>query len=227
MIMGLFFEGRNENSIENNENGGIGGIGSISSVGSEDSADSADEELAEQKASDGDDYYDGSTIRDVFKNYDKVRKGEGYYPIHFVETRKYLQQVRDQKRHIQLLEERIQYRRDAGLDTSWHEEELEQSRKKLIFTIAEVSEEISKVKDVNQEVVMTRRYIDLMSWDEIAQTADLKMRTVQKCHGHALPCMQEILLADGLIVLNDAADAADDADAGDADDKSGKKRRMI
>ena len=173
---------------------------------SADAADAAGEEQAEQRGTGEDDHYDGSTIRDVFGNYDKVRRGEGYYPIHFVETRKYLQQVRDQKRHIQLLENRIQYRRDAGLDTSWHEEELEKSRKQLTLTIAEDAEEISKLKDVNQEVVLTKRYIDLMTWDEVAETADLKMRTVQKCHGHALPCMQEILLSDGLIELAEDQD---------------------
>lgn len=147
--------------------------------------------------------YDGSVMSDVFENYDEVRKGNGYAPLHFVETRKYLQRIRDQRRQIQLLENRIKYRKDAGLDTSWHEEELENSRKKLKLIIAEVAEEISKLEDINQEVVMTKRYIEGMTWDEVAESADFKMRTVQKCHGRALPRMEEILLEDGLIELEE------------------------
>lgn len=154
--------------------------------------------------------YDGGTLSDVFDNYENVRQGKAYAPVHFVETRKYLQQVRDQKRHIQLLENRIKYRKDAGLDTSWHEEDLEQARKELKLTIAEVAEEISKLDDINQEVVMTKRYIDVMTWDEVAMSADLKMRTVQKCHGHALPRLEEILLNDGLIDLDEQNDGQED-----------------
>ena len=158
------------------------------------------------------DGYDGGAMSDVFENYEDVRRGKGYAPVHFVATRKYLQQVRDQKRHIQLLENRIKYRKDAGLDTSWHEEDLVQAQKELKLTIAEVAEEISKLDDINQEVVMTKRYIEVMSWDDVAETADLKMRTVQKCHGRALPRMEEILLADGLIELDDADNSEDDED---------------
>ena len=158
------------------------------------------------------DGYDGGTMSDVFENYEDVRRGKGYAPVHFVATRKYLQQVRDQKRHIQLLENRIKYRKDAGLDTSWHEEDLAQAQKELKLTIAEVAEEISKLDDINQEVVMTKRYIEVMSWDDVAETADLKMCTVQKCHGRALPRMEEILLADGLIELDDTDNSEDDED---------------
>lgn len=158
------------------------------------------------------DGYDGGTMSDVFENYEDIRRGKGYAPVHFVATRKYLQQVRDQKRHIQLLENRIKYRKDAGLDTSWHEEDLAQAQKELKLTIAEVAEEISKLDDINQEVVMTKRYIEVMSWDDVAETADLKMRTVQKCHGRALPRMEEILLADGLIEMDDADNSEDDED---------------
>ena len=158
------------------------------------------------------DGYDGGTMSDVFENYEDIRRGKGYAPVHFVATRKYLQQVRDQKRHIQLLENRIKYRKDAGLDTSWHEEDLAQAQKELKLTIAEVAEEISKLDDINQEVVMTKRYIEVMSWDDVAETADLKMRTVQKCHGRALPRMEEILLADGLIELDNTDNSEDDED---------------
>ena len=48
---------------------------------------------------------------------------------------------------------------------------------------------------------MVKRYIDALSWSEIAETLDIKMRTVQKFHGRALPRMQSILLEDGLVEL--------------------------
>ena len=149
---------------------------------------------------------DGSGSECTSEVSEDVNKVAGYVPIHFLETRKYLQQVRDLKRSIRLMENRIGYRRDAGYDTTWHEQQLEFLQTQLKITTADVAEEISKLGDVNQEVVMTKRYIDVMSWDEIAETSDLKMRTVQKCHGHALPVMEQILLEDGLITLEDRED---------------------
>ena len=165
---------------------------------------SADEFAADTAQEDNSEHYDGSGMKDVFKNYEDARSGGLYVPIHFVETRKYLQQVRDQKRRIELLEKRIGYRRDAGLYTESQENELDLAKEQLKKIIAEVADEISKVGDVNQEVVLTKRYIDIMSWDEVAMSADLKMYTVQRCHGKALPKMEEILLTDGLIALEEA-----------------------
>ena len=186
--MGFFF-GKNDDETE-------------SKFELEHQAPAEDSQVTADACSDGG--YDGSAMSDVFENYDEVRKGNGYAPLHFVETRKYLQRIRDQRRQTQLLENRIQYRKDADLDTSWHEEELEDSRKKLKLIIAEVVDEISKLEDINQEVVMTKRYIEGMTWDEVAESADFKMRTVQKCHGRALPRMEEILLEDGLIELEES-----------------------
>ena len=83
---------------------------------------------------------------------------------------------------------------------------------KLKRVTAEVAEEISKLYNVNLEMVMVKRYIDTLSWDAIAKTLDLKMRTVLKFHGKALPRMRRILLADGLVEL--AVEAKADADVG-------------
>lgn len=148
-------------------------------------------------------HYDGSGMTDVYENYNSVRRDAhgDYVPVHFVETRKYLQKVRDLKRHIELLENRISYRIDAGLDVEKHESELEELKQGLKAAIADVSEQIGKLHDINQQVVMTKRYIDMMSWEEIAESADFKMRTVQKLHGRTLPRMEQILLDDGLIEL--------------------------
>ena len=105
-----------------------------------------------------------------------------------------------------MIKSRIQYRKEAGLDTSEAEQELAVVQDKLKRVTAEVAEEISKLYNVNLEMVMVKRYIDTRSWDAIAKTLDLKMRTVLKFHGKALPRMRRILLADGLVELAVEAD---------------------
>ena len=144
-------------------------------------------------------HYDGATLKDVY--------GAAYRPegnkARYIETRVYLQQVRDEKHREDLIKKRIQYRKEAGLDTTEAEQELAAVQDKLKRVTAEVAEEISKLYNVNLEMVMFRRYIDTLSWDEIAKTLDLKMRTVLKFHGKALPRMRRILLTDGLVELAD------------------------
>lgn len=145
-----------------------------------------------------------------------MHDGAAYRPegnkARYIETRVYLQQVRDEKHRVDLIKSRIQYRKEAGLDTSEAEQELAVVQDKLKRVTAEVAEEISKLYNVNLEMVMVKRYIDTLSWDAIAKTLDLKMRTVLKFHGKALPRMRRILLADGLVEL--AVEAkADDAGA--------------
>lgn len=152
-------------------------------------------------------HYDGVMLQDVYG--DEYRP-EGNKP-HFIETREFLQQVRDQKRRVNLIESRIQYRKEAGLDTSEAEQELSAAQEKLKRVTAEVAEEISKLYNVNLEMVMVKRYIETLSWDEVAKTLDIKMRTVQKFHGRALPRLQRILLRDGMVQL--AVEAKADTDA--------------
>ena len=153
-------------------------------------------------------HYDGETLKDVY--------GAAYRPegnkARYIETRVYLQQVRDEKHRVDLIQKRIQYRKEAGLDTSEAEQELAVVQDKLKRVTAAVAEEISKLYNVNLEMVMVKRYIDTLSWDDIAKTLDLKMRTVLKFHGNALPRMRRILLADGLVEL--AVEAKADSDVG-------------
>ena len=91
---------------------------------------------------------------------------------------------------------------------------------KLKRVTAEVAEEISKLYNVNLEMVMVKRYIETLSWDDIAKTLDLKMRTVLKFHGKALPRMRRILLTDGLVELADKSGAESGAED-EADDGTG------
>ena len=96
------------------------------------------------------------------------------------------------------------------MDTTEAEQELAVVQDKLKRVTAEVAEEISKLYNVNLEMVMVKRYIDTLSWDEVAKSLDIKMRTVLKFHGKALPRMRRILLADGLVELAVEAKADDD-----------------
>ena len=163
-------------------------------------------------------HYDGATLKDVY--------GAAYRPegnkARYIETRVYLQQVRDEKHRVDLIQKRIQYRKEAGLDTSEAEQELAVVQDKLKRVTAAVAEEISKLYNVNLEMVMVKRYIDTLSWDAIAKTLDLKMRTVLKFHGKALPHMRRILLADGLVELADKSGAESDAKSEAGDGTGGK-----
>ena len=119
----------------------------------------------------------------------------------FYETRTYLRQIRDSKHHIKLLEYRKGYRWNANLDTKKIEDEIDSEEAKVVGLRVEISDEISKLKDARQEWVMTRRYVDCLSWEQIALDMDVTVRTVQKLHGKALPLMEIILIEDGKIVV--------------------------
>ena len=164
--------------------------------------DYANEAVDSMKAAMDTDGYDGKSVDEALGG------SRTFTPVHFIETRKYLQQVRDGRRRIELLESRVKYRENAGLPTNYLLEEMDDARQSLNASIAEVAEEISKLHDVGQEMVLTRRYIDCLTWDQVAVALDMKMRTVQKLHGHALPMLEKILLDDGRVEIEEETDSA-------------------
>lgn len=131
--------------------------------------------------------------------------------------------MRDEKRRVDLLKNRMQYRKEAGLETGDVEQELAAALDNLKLATAEVAEEISKLGDVDLEMVLAKRYIDTLSWDEVAKTLDIKMRTVQRLHGRALPRMQRVLLQDGLVELEDEGGLSCDSDDSEDPDTAGAK----
>ena len=135
--------------------------------------------------------------------------GENYrvdvFKPHFMETRLFLQRVRDDKHRISLLKDRIAFRKKCSLDTAYLEAELAEKEKQLALDATEVFDEISKLNDVSLEMVMAGRYVDALAWVEIAEKLDIQIRTVHRMHGKALPRMQTILLDDGLIEIIAAA----------------------
>ena len=122
----------------------------------------------------------------------------------FCETRMYLHQIKDCKHRIKLLGDRKDYRESANLDASRIEDKISAEKVKMIDLRVEISDEISKLNEVRLEWVMVKRYVDCLSWEEIAVEIDTKVRTVQKLHGRALPLMKDILVADGKITEDDS-----------------------
>ena len=58
-----------------------------------------------------------------------------------------------------------------------------------------VSDLCAGLEDVNQQSVITRRYISGQSWEKIALDMDMSVRSVQKLHGRALPLLDALLKA--------------------------------
>ncbi len=116
-----------------------------------------------------------------------------------VATRLFLQQVRECRRSIELLERRKKYRISAGLSADDLEIEQNAAKEKLSALTVTIADEISKIGNTSQEMVLAMRYIDLKSWDEIAETMDMRVRTVLKFHGYGLVHLRDVLTEDGII----------------------------
>ena len=128
----------------------------------------------------------------------------------FPETRDYLNQIKNCRQRIELLEKRQSYRSSVNMDINDIGIEITEEEQKLARLRAEVSDEISKLDNVRQEMVMNSRYVDGMSWEKIAADMGNTIRSVQSIHGRALPAMEEVLVADGKIELSgDSGDSKD------------------
>lgn len=139
----------------------------------------------------------GSTENNTMTTY---AGGAQHYP-NFKETKAYLRKVKDARYRIELLENRIKFRGEVLKKSDDLEKQLSAENLYLAEAMSDVADEISKLRNVTQELVMTKRYIDGMSWFEIAEAMDVSERVVQKIHGRALPEMESILLDDGLITI--------------------------
>ena len=130
---------------------------------------------------------------------DAKRCEASYRITNFLETRKYLQQVKGCRERLELLGTRKSYHWVTNQDTESLEKLIEEAQQRQLEFSAEIADEISKLEDVKQEMVLTLRYIEGLTWEEIADEMDLSVRTVQKLHGRGLPGMEKILVADGKI----------------------------
>jgi DNA-directed RNA polymerase specialized sigma24 family protein len=137
----------------------------------------------------------------------------------FKAVKDYLFQVKDAKRKVSLIEGRIEFREESmgahGVSYSEHvsnnhdfsgsvventvaaldelQRELVEAEQAYADAKVAVSDLIARLEDVNQQSVVTRRYIHGHSWEKIALDMDMSVRNVQKIHGRALPLLDEIL----------------------------------
>lgn len=121
------------------------------------------------------------------------RMADGAYPFanHFWKTKKYLHRIRDWQRRCGLLEQRIDLREDGDTDTL--DQELREAEQMVNGVKIEVTDMIAKLPDVNQQLVMTERYVNLKTWERIAEEMNTSVRIVQKIHGKALPVLEELI----------------------------------
>ena len=118
-------------------------------------------------------------------------------------VRDFLYQVRDGKRRVDLIEKRILLRQDAmetiGSDALDAEiavlqRQAEEASGAYDLALISVSDMISRLDDINQQTVLTFRYIDTISdWYVIAERMGMTKAAVQKLHGRALPRLQRVL----------------------------------
>ena len=73
------------------------------------------------------------------------------------------------------------------------EHELQEARNACADAKVAVAEFIATLEDVNQQAVVTKKYIHGQDWEKIALDMGMSVRTVQRLHGRALPLLQETL----------------------------------
>lgn len=144
-------------------------------------------------------HYDGTAFKALYPERPITDWDHSRGSVKNIATRLYLQQVRECKRAIQLLERRKEYRAGAGQTADDLDAELDAAKEKLNSLISEIADEISRIGNVGEEMVLTMRYIDTKTWDEIAEAMDIRISTVLKFHGNGLVNMRGVLLEDGLI----------------------------
>lgn len=132
-----------------------------------------------------------------------MTEGTVPYRPNFYETKHYLSQVRDYTRQYELLEQRRDLRlhgADSSKDPDMKEieEELQNLREAINGSKIDLTDLIAKLSNVDQQMVVTKRYVDLESWDQIAEEMGCTVRTVQKLHGKALPVLEDVVKQYGL-----------------------------
>lgn len=126
-----------------------------------------------------------------------------YRRTNFYEAKEYLYQVRDCERRYELLRKRIDLRLNDPdgsefPDTEEMEEELRNIREETSNAMIDVTDLAARLPEIDQQMVITKRYADLETWDQIADEMGCAVRTVQKLHGKALPVLDALVKQMGL-----------------------------
>lgn len=111
----------------------------------------------------------------------------------FMTARTVLGRVKELTNQLELSRRRAEYMAELGEDIR----EIEAGQKNLEQSILEwkssILEILTQLPTAMQATVMMRRYIDLKTWDQIAEDLDVGVREVQKLHGKALPILDGML----------------------------------
>lgn len=125
---------------------------------------------------------------------------------HYLKTREYLNQVKETVQKVEMLKKRIEFREQAGMDIGGLAAELESAMQAHSEKTVELADMISRIPRVSYQWLLTKRYVELLGWDEIAEDGNISYRTVISDHGLALPEMQDVLVDAGIISSEDAED---------------------
>jgi len=111
----------------------------------------------------------------------------------FMTARTVLGRVKELTNQLEVSRRRAEYKAELGEDIR----EIEAGQKNLEQSILEwksaIMEILTELPTAMQATVMMKRYIDLKTWDQIAEDLDVGVREVQKLHGKALPILDGML----------------------------------
>ena len=111
----------------------------------------------------------------------------------FMTARTVLGRVKELTNQLEVSRRRAEYKAELGEDIR----EIEARQKNLEQSILEwkssILEILTQLPTAMQATVMMKRYIDLKTWEQIAEDLDVGVREVQKLHGKALPILDGML----------------------------------
>lgn len=126
--------------------------------------------------------------------------------VHFRKTRDFLGQVKEASQKVEMLKSRVALYEASGMNPGTLTAELETAMQTLLSKKVEISDMIARIPVVEYQWVLIKRYVELMSWDDIVNDADTNRRRVVSTHGLALPEMQDVLVEAGIVAPEDAED---------------------
>lgn len=126
--------------------------------------------------------------------------------VHFIKTREYLDQVKDAAQKVEMLKKRIDLYEEAGMDIGTLPNELEKAMRDMSLKKVALSDMIARIPRVEYQWLLTKRYVDLLNWNDIACENNTGCRKVVSIHGLALPEMQDVLVEAGVIAPEEADD---------------------
>lgn len=111
----------------------------------------------------------------------------------FMTARSFLGKVRESAQRIEVLNRSIEYKNELREDPGDMPEMLKEEEMRLALSRVNIMREIRTLSDIDCQIVLMKRYVELATWEQIAADMDIGVREVQRIHGRALPAMDEML----------------------------------